>query len=491
MPAGMHGHGQGRGGRKKKSPAAQSPGPTPPYPVRDRPAERKKFNKTGKRNVRKQAEAEEFPWHRELDFMALKHVLPLHRWNTNEYDPNILDAMAAVRVQNGPIILKIDQELADKQKNSRNRKKGVSDTPNRGSTMGEDTGDNDSDEEDAGKGTLTKRKNENIGGDPYYSGNFSFVKEADRLKALEFGFKTPDDLLDAAEQVTDPHSRAALREACKKVMICWNPGKKGATEQLEQAVFRAYDTLITREQYDRTLILTKRAAECIVDFCPDLLWRETLLRMVAEAGYGNTDIRNRFCYNGCYADKATITKRIAAALGQKQVNQPRKKDMQAAEDSGEPGSSSKLGRRRGPEAKTKGERYLGGEKEWHDGNKKEFDDYVRFFGLRPGSGYLRKPKAGEKRRMSGGGGSGGAGGEEMEMEDTVGGASREDSSSGRDVKRARTEETAASPGTMSEEAAESGSPEVEDEEEDEQDEGGDDEDAVSEQSDGVLDEIED
>ncbi|KAK5709663.1 hypothetical protein LTR17_019599 [Elasticomyces elasticus] len=455
------------GGRMKKV-KDLPPGPTPPYAVRDRPAERKKFNKTGKRNLRKQAEAEEFPWHRQIDFDSLKAVPEAQRWDISEYDQNVLNEMVKVRTANIPLINKIDADLADKQKKSRSRKHATE----RGMELtGQDAADNESDN---GGRLVTKEKKElNTGGDPYYSGNFSFVSDADRLRARALGYKTPDDLLDAAEQVTDPVQRAALRMACKETMICWNPGKKGLTETLTQAIFRAYDTLITREQYDNCLILTKRAAECIVDFCPDLLWRETLLRIVAEAGYGNTEIRNRICYNGCYADKATITKRIAAALGQKQQNPPRK--YKTTDENGAPGSSKS---RRGAEAGEKG-RYFDGEEDWHNGNKFDFDDYQRYFGVRVGNTYVRRPRTGGKRKASGG--------DEMDVQQGGAGVGNGEGSS-HGAKRAKTEETTTS--RSSEVRSEMGSPEAEggaEEQEAEEDDG----DAVSVQSDGVLDEIED
>ncbi|KAK3623893.1 hypothetical protein LTR56_021349 [Elasticomyces elasticus] len=455
------------GGRMKKV-KDLPPGPTPPYAVRERPAERKKFNKTGKRNLRKQAEAEEFPWHRQIDFDSLKAVPEALRWDISEYDQNVLNEMVKVRTSNIPLINKIDADLADKQKKSRSRKHATE----RGMELtGQDAADNESD--NGGRLVTKEKKEANVGGDPYYSGNFSFVSDADRLRARALGYKTPDDLLDAAEQVTDPVQRAALRMACKETMICWNPGKKGLTETLTQAIFRAYDTLITREQYDNCLILTKRAAECIVDFCPDLLWRETLLRIVAEAGYGNTEIRNRICYNGCYADKATITKRIAAALGQKQQNPPRK--YKTTDENGAPGSSKS---RRGAEAGEKG-RYFDGEEDWHNGNKFDFDDYQRYFGVRVGNTYVRRPRTGGKRKASGG--------DEMDVQQGGAGAGNGVGSS-HGAKRAKTEETTTS--RSSEVRSEMGSPEAEggaEEQEAEEDDG----DAVSVQSDGVLDEIED
>lgn len=206
----------------------------------------------------------------------------------------------------------------------------------------------DSDDGD-GDGKKEKKKREGrkgeSGGDPYHSGAFAFASSDDEEYALGLGYKTPDEALEA--------SASGKLEADKqaKIKICWNPGKKGTTENLEQAKFTIRDTIATRKQLETTPILTKRAAECIVDFCPDMLWRGMLLRITSEAGYGNKDVRDRFCYNGCYCDKATITKRISAALGQKQI-QP----------------------------KSRG--YLAGELEWYDENVKDFSKYIDYFGKR-------------------------------------------------------------------------------------------------------------
>lgn len=158
-------------------------------------------------------------------------------------------------------------------------------------------------------------------------------------------------------------------DACEKIKICWNPGKKGITQDLEQASFTIRDTIVTRQQLDQTPILTRRAAECIVDFCPDLLWREMLLRIASEAGFGNKDVRDRMCHNGNYVDKATITKRIGAALGQKQQQSTAKNRKKP-----EPGASN-------PELlKNKG--YLKGEDDFYNTNVNDFHDYVAFFGKR-------------------------------------------------------------------------------------------------------------
>lgn len=202
---------------------------------------------------------------------------------------------------------------------------------------------------DDGDGKKEKKKREGrkgeTGGDPYHSGAFAFASAKDEEFAGELGFKTPEEALEAGE------AGKLEAEQQAKIRICWNPGKKGTTENLEQVKFSVKDTLATRKQLDDRPILTKRAAECIIDFCPDMLWRGMLLRITSEAGYGNKDVRDRFCYNGCYCDKATITKRISAALGQKQI-QP----------------------------KSRG--YLDGELEWYDDNVKDFTHYIDYFGKR-------------------------------------------------------------------------------------------------------------
>lgn len=164
-------------------------------------------------------------------------------------------------------------------------------------------------------------------------------------------------------------SRLTLDE-CGDITICWNPGKKAITQDLEQARFSIKDTILTRQQLAQTPVLIKRAAECIVDFCPDMLWRGMLLRIASEAGYGNKQVRDRMCLNGNYCDKATITKRIGSALGQKQ-QAPAKRAKKVID----PASSPQPG-----EEKIKG--YTKGEEEYYNENVEDFGNYVSFFGHR-------------------------------------------------------------------------------------------------------------
>ncbi|KAI7677838.1 hypothetical protein KC322_g15087, partial [Hortaea werneckii] len=171
---------------KKETPQPEPPPPpppTPPYPLRERPMPRKEFNKTGKKNMRKQAEALEFPWHRKMDFYKARADA---KWDDSQYDKEVLDDMAAVRERNLPIITRLDEELAEKQRNQRNkRKKGQA---------GNDPDGSDDGRKPEGEEQKTARKNANIGGDPYYSGNYSFATEGDRQKALALQRKTPDEI---------------------------------------------------------------------------------------------------------------------------------------------------------------------------------------------------------------------------------------------------------------------------------------------------------
>ncbi|KAK1824901.1 hypothetical protein LTR12_000696 [Friedmanniomyces endolithicus] len=175
---------------------AESPGPTPPYARwdgRDPPTERKTYSKTGKRNVRRQAEPDEFLWNPRVDIVERKGV------PASLGHQRLQSALAAVvRSHNAPIFFKIDKGLAEKQKTTRVRKNSGTPTANHGVTASEESEGNEEE-----KTAQNKSKNENIGGDTYYPGSFavlSSLRDVDRRKAMEFHFKIFDDLrLKAAE----------------------------------------------------------------------------------------------------------------------------------------------------------------------------------------------------------------------------------------------------------------------------------------------------
>ena len=92
------------------------PPPTPPYETRLKPTERSAGNKSGRRNQRRQAEAETFPWNRELDFKAARANAA---WDESIYDRATLEGMEATRVKNEPIIGMIDNEETERQRTYR------------------------------------------------------------------------------------------------------------------------------------------------------------------------------------------------------------------------------------------------------------------------------------------------------------------------------------------------------------------------------------
>ncbi|KAK0269600.1 hypothetical protein LTR35_014713 [Friedmanniomyces endolithicus] len=86
-------------------------------------------------------------------------------------------------------MLKIDKELAEKQRASRVGvgKNGGTPTANHGVTASEESEGNEED-----KTAQNKSKNENIGGDTYYPGNFAVLssfRDMDRRKAVVFPFQ--------------------------------------------------------------------------------------------------------------------------------------------------------------------------------------------------------------------------------------------------------------------------------------------------------------
>lgn len=201
--------------------------------------------------------------------------------------------------------------------------------------------------------------------DPYHAGYFAFAAPEMTEKARKHGCQNAIQIIKAGE-----NDKISLEEL-DTFKLTWNPGRKGLAYDLIQAPFSAKDTVLTRKQLANTLILNRRAAECIIDFSPDLLWRDILLRICSEAGCGNKDVRERFCLNGCHADKATFTKRISAALGQKQT-----------------------------QGKSKG--YAAGEWEFYEASGEDFKNYIEFFGKRSTT---RNMKVGLKRRYADGGGT--------------------------------------------------------------------------------------
>jgi hypothetical protein len=92
--------------------------PTPPYPTRERPDFRKTVGKSAGRGgkTRRQAETDEFPWNRQLDFIKAREVLKTgDTWDFSAYDKATIEAMNATRLRNGPVLAKQEMEITMKQ----------------------------------------------------------------------------------------------------------------------------------------------------------------------------------------------------------------------------------------------------------------------------------------------------------------------------------------------------------------------------------------
>lgn len=156
------------------------------------------------------------------------------------------------------------------------------------------------------------------------SHGFDYATDADKFRARAL-LQTPAGKgagLPAEPTVVDLMAAAHLdnlnMDQLNGINIRWNQSKRGIAQALQQVVFSIRDSVLTRNQLSWTPILTDRAAECLIDFCPDLLCRDTLLRITSETSLGPKRVRDRMCLNGNYLDQSSITKRIGSALGKKQ-----------------------------------------------------------------------------------------------------------------------------------------------------------------------------
>ena len=210
--------------------------------------------------------------------------------------------------------------------------------------------------------------------DPYHSGNFAFASAVDHQMAQAMGKITVEDCIKAGENGDIPLDELA------RITICWSPGKKGNQQELQQACFSVKDSVLTRKQLDTIPILNKRAAERIIDFRPDLLWREILLRILSEGCYSNKDVRDRFCLNGCFSDRATVAKRLGAALGKDTNNPKGRKPKGKGKDGEDPAESSSGGK----------------VVDWANLNRTDYFNYQAFFGKKPPP--VRAIKATTKKR---------------------------------------------------------------------------------------------
>ncbi|PNS16926.1 branched-chain amino acid aminotransferase [Sphaceloma murrayae] len=100
----------------------------------------------------------------------------------------------------------------------------------------------------------------------------------------------------------------------KGIEVTHNPGDS-ILDNLDLPRISIMDIARTRLQVRHHRVLTKRAAECIIDICPDLLITHRLLQVMTETEFGNTSTQIRLGYNGTMLSDSTLTKRVSTLLG--------------------------------------------------------------------------------------------------------------------------------------------------------------------------------
>ncbi len=447
-------------------PPTQSRIRIPPYEVRKKPPHLVvAAPKIGRRQNRQPAQCQEFPWNRQFDFPAARQN---PAWDMSGYDRNIMDRMHHTREKNKNYLEGEKKRKKEEEKNERKCSMRYSLTNKLLTTpVASSPPQNARHSSSAGSGSedCERPKTGRPQGSKSASGRtemYEFATDLDQVRAaalIKASNPTPDDVFDAYDNKRIP------LDATADILIQWNPHKPGPSQELENATFRIKDHLMTSEQFDRTPILTRGAAECLIDFCPSMVWREILLRIVAESGLTNKDIYTRMTHNGNHFDNSTITKRIGSALGIKQQQSGTRAPKRKSEGEGE--SSTKV----------KG--YAEGEDEYYNNNTKDHQDYMAYFGLNISHRATLAIDRGEKRKA-----------QQLSSDDV-----EEQQQGGSRRKRAKTSEEVTSPETV---GSSVGTPVAEAEEKaeeaGEEDDGSKmdvEEDAVSEQSDTALDEIED
>ena len=282
-----------------------------------------------------------FPWNRKLDFQAAKKSA---QWDSSIYTHATIHTMRNVRATNAKAIeagvgtskkgegsAAVDKgsELAAKLNKVKEQEKAVEQAKaDQQKKAGEPktAEEKEAAEEEA---MLTDKQ-------PY--GNFCYATGADIQKASILAQKSEMAFL----QLPKKPSVGELMQAAEKsptsidllngINICWSPAKAGVNQELQQITFSVRDTLRTRQKLATTPILTNEAAECVIDFCPDLLWRDMLLRIISETSFRNQELHNRMCENGNWIAVSSITKRIGHALGWKQGKSKTPEDADDEDD---------------------------------------------------------------------------------------------------------------------------------------------------------------
>lgn len=134
-----------------------------------------------------------------------------------------------------------------------------------------------------------------------------FVDDTDKAKCKNMGLLTVEDALDAA--MSDPFNKAFA-----EIELFYDPGRKRIVEGLESVHMSLLDSARTRLQLSHFRVLSTMAAHRMIDFCPDLLWKMNLVRVISETDVSNKNMHERLGQNGAYTVVSSIAHRLTTGL---------------------------------------------------------------------------------------------------------------------------------------------------------------------------------
>ena len=151
-----------------------------------------------------------------------------------------------------------------------------------------------------------------------------FLSDQDEQHCRALGYNTVTEAVVAA-------MRNPFNDGLAQIMVYNDPGDS-RIPGLRVPHFSVMDFARTRLQllhFDHTY--PDLAGKRIVDFCPELLWGETLLKVTSQTSLIPCDVQKRLGLNGTMMSDSTITKRIGSACdkgGFKKTNSANHKKYQ-------------------------------------------------------------------------------------------------------------------------------------------------------------------
>ena len=151
-----------------------------------------------------------------------------------------------------------------------------------------------------------------------------FLRDIDQQHCSALGYNTVSEAVVAAMRNPFNHDLA-------RIMVYNDPGDS-RIPGLRVPHFSVMDFARTRLQllhFDHTY--PDLAGKRIVDFCPELLWGDTLLKVTSQTSLPSCDVQKRLGLNGTMMSDSTITKRIGSACdkgGFKKTNSANHKSYQ-------------------------------------------------------------------------------------------------------------------------------------------------------------------